>query len=179
MDESEFLTLLDRFKNPLYGFARRRLYRPEDAEDVLADTVLAAWEQRGNFRAGTQFHAWIFTILLNKIYSANRRKRLEEKLPETVSAPVPSSEEQISAETAALAGNADPMLENCGDELRRALDGLNEHERETLLLFGLAELSYAEIACAMDVPEGTVLTRLSRARAKLRARLADLQRARK
>jgi RNA polymerase sigma-70 factor (ECF subfamily) len=178
MDESEFLSLLDRYKNPLYGFARRRLYKPGDAEDVLADTVLSAWEQRANFRPGTQFHAWIFTILLNKIYSANRRKRLEEKLPETLSARAPASEEQLGVEIAALAGNAIPMLDHCGDELRRALDSLNESERETLLLFGLAELSYAEIAHVMNVPEGTVLTRLSRARAKLRLRLAELQPAR-
>ncbi|HLX62674.1 MAG TPA: RNA polymerase sigma factor [Planctomycetota bacterium] len=175
MDESEFLSLLDRYKNPLFGFARRRLYKSDDAEDVLSDTILAAWEQRANFRPGTQFHAWIFTILLNKIYSANRRKRLEEKLPETIDARPPASEEQLSVEIAALAGNAIPMLDHCSDELRRAMDALNEHERETLLLFCLGELSYAEIAHAMNVPEGTVLTRLSRARAKLRLRLAELQ----
>src|SRR5205085_2793849 len=106
-------------------------------------------------------------------FTANRRKKLEDKLPEmtTLAASTPAAENQFDEEAAAYSGDPERLLENCGDELRHAFEALNETERETLLLFSLAELSYAEIAKVTEAPEATVLTRLSRARSKLRSRL--------
>jgi RNA polymerase sigma-70 factor (ECF subfamily) len=164
LDETVFLAELEALKKPLYNFARHNLYTEGDEDDVFSEAVLTAWERRQDFVPGTSFKSWIYRILLNKIYSANRRRTLEARARSAI-ALAPAVPNPMTPE------NSDLSLEQCGDELRAAVLGLNETEREAFLMLALAGMTYAEIAAATDAPEGTVLTRLARARAKLRERL--------
>ena len=172
MTEEQFLTELEPLKDRLYNFARRHLFRQDDADDVFSEAVLSAWAQRDRYRLGTNFKVWIYRILLNKVYTANRRRMLDAKLdPAPVAA---ENENGREIEARAMEGDLEPLLQTCGDELRRAVNALNESERETFLLLSLADMSYAEIAAVTNAPEATVLTRLARARRKLREQLLRL-----
>lgn len=169
MTDEEFLAEVEQAKKRLYGFARRNLYSQNEVEDVFSEAILSAWSQRAQFEPGSSFSAWIFRILLNKIYIANRRIALSNKAV--------AHFQSLGSEVSSQGGfelEAHPLekaLEGCEDGLKRALMRLNETERESFLLLTLGGLSYAEIAAATGAPVTTVITRLSRARTKLRLML--------
>jgi len=168
MEEARFLSELEQLKKKLFNFARRSLYNPAEAEDVLSEAVLSAWTERERFADGTNFSAWIFQILLNKIYAANRRSTLSanasrQQARETSMTPTDSIES-----VDVLLRDPAAVLDRCSDDLKRALAALNESEREAFLLLSLGEMSYAEIATLTSSPLGTVVTRLTRARLKMR-----------
>lgn len=173
LGESAFLEQLEMLKDGLYRFARRHLNFPSDIDDVFGDAVLAAWTQRGQFAEGTSFRAWIYRILLNKIYVANRRRALERKAARDPGLQPGETEPDEEPAYAVFGERLDDVLERCEDDLRAAILRLNEKEREVFLLLSLGQLSYAEIAAATESPKGTVITRLTRARAKLRAALTQ------
>lgn len=172
LNEDDFLSEVEDSRKRLYNFARRHLSRPEDTDDVFSEAILIAWSQRSKFEAGTSFRGWIFKILLNKIYVANRRRRLDMKAARASNRDgvVPPTD-PTSVDLEPFQNNLGKVLDECGDELRGALLKLNETEREAFLLLSLGGLSYAEIASVTSAPIGTVVTRLMRARAKLRASL--------
>jgi len=170
LSQEEFMAQLEALKDALFRFARRNLNVISEVDDVFSEAVLSAWKQRDQFQTGTSFRAWMFRILLNKIYVANRRRALEKK---AVQDPRLQRDETVETEPNYDVFNErlGDCLEQCEDDLREAILRLNEKEREAFLLLSLGELSYAEIAAATDAPEGTVITRLTRARAKLREAL--------
>jgi RNA polymerase sigma-70 factor (ECF subfamily) len=145
-----------------------RLTRHEpDAEDLVQETVVRALERRTQFRPGTNLRAWLFTIQRSIFINAYRRRRQVAWLGSLEdeelygSAGVPSG---ISAEEA--------MLEDWMDEdLRAALAALPEHYRGAVLLRDVAQWSYAQVAARLDLPQGTVMSRLHRGRTLLRKAL--------
>ncbi|MCZ7646189.1 MAG: RNA polymerase sigma factor [Planctomycetota bacterium] len=159
----EFLAQVAGLSKQIFSYARRSLFDPAEAEDVLADAVLAAWSERNAFQAGSSFKSWMYRIVLNKIYATNRRHMLAAKASTRI-----AREGKRGTESAAAPNDAD-----CSDEMKRALGRLNEAEREAFLLLSLGGLSYAEISQATNAPVTTVITRLGRARSKLKACLHD------
>lgn len=147
----------------LYGFALRLTKRPSDADDLVQETYLRAFRFAHRFEPGTHLRAWLFQILRNTFLTFYRRethqpvlldKELEEGLDEGgTEAP-------------------DPAVVTVLD-LERALAELPEEFRSVLLLADLEGLALQEIAQIMDIPVGTVKSRLFRARRMVRRRLAD------
>ncbi|MGE4159644.1 MAG: RNA polymerase sigma factor [Planctomycetota bacterium] len=174
MDETHFLQLLEDIKDRLYNYARKMLYSAADADDVFSDAVLSMWEQRANFTLGTNFKAWAFKVLLNKIYNCNRKANLARGY---VQANAPSDEDEYAQPDSRQAEDIlrDPStwMEFCHDDVKRAFDLLNPSEKETLLLQVVGDLSYAEIAATTGAPEPTVMTRLARAKKKMRLALSN------
>ena len=173
ISDDQFLAGLDDVKNQLYRFARGALYSKNDADDVFAEAVLSAWECREQFVEGSNFRAWLYQILINKIYSTNRRRLLDAEVVDKKKPNSPAAQreteppltiERILSESHL----ATFMAENFEDDLQRALLTLNETERDTFLLLSLGGCSYSEIASITRAPIGTVVTRLTRARVKLR-----------
>lgn len=155
----EFLVQVAGLSKQMSNYARRSLFDPKEAEDVLADAVLAAWSERNAFQAGSNFKSWMYRILLNKIYATNRRYVLAAK-----------ASKRIAREgKRGMESDATPNDSECSDEMKRALARLNEAEREAFLLLSLVGLSYAEISQVTNAPVTTVITRLGRARSKLKA----------
>lgn len=144
--------------------------RQADAEDILQDSLLRAFEHRDELREIGACRSWLFTILarthLNRVRSQRRRHELlEADLPEQAFEAALadwSREEPISAAGDSLARRED---------VRRALDSLDRPLRLVLLLADAEEFSHREIAVMLDIPEGTVASRLFRARRALRDRL--------
>jgi RNA polymerase sigma-70 factor, ECF subfamily len=165
--EREALACLDS----LYGTALRLTANPADAEDLVQDTYLKAFRSAGQFQAGTNLKAWLFTILHNTFL--NRRRR-------AVKEPVGVDAEVIErAAEAAGAGGPTPeqllLRKTLDADLESALAALPEAFRQAVWLRDVEEFSYAEIATMLGIPIGTVMSRISRGRRMLYERLAGAE----
>jgi RNA polymerase sigma-70 factor (ECF subfamily) len=149
----------------LYNFALRLTKRPPDADDLVQETYLRAFRFAHRFEPGTHLRAWLFQILRNTFLTFYRRETHQPVL-------LDSDAEDGAAEPAAGDAGADPAVVTALD-LERALGELPEEFRSVLLLADLEGLALQEIGHVMDIPVGTVKSRLFRARRMVRRRLAD------
>ena len=162
--EAEALPHLDA----LYAFALKLARSRDDAEDLVSDTVLRAFERWDQYHLGTNIRAWLFTILYHVFVSRKRRVDARE-------VHAPDDSDGWSAFDAV--GDVDPegrfYDSFLDDEITRAIDALPGEYRAAVVLSDLHELRYAEIAEILGVPEGTVKSRLFRGRRILQKKLVD------
>jgi RNA polymerase sigma-70 factor (ECF subfamily) len=159
--ETEALSYL----NPLYSTALRLTANPADAEDLVQETYLKAFRSSGQFEPGTNLKAWLFTILHNTFLNSRRHAGRESIATESDDLEqVPQPEDTENPEQILLRKTLD-------GELKAALDGLPAIFREAVWLRDVEDFSYAEIARILQVPIGTVMSRISRGRRLLHARL--------
>jgi RNA polymerase sigma-70 factor, ECF subfamily len=158
LTQAEFNRLVVEHGDVLYRMAYRLMGNAHDAEDVVQDTFRSVWKSRERFEHGRGDRAWLTSILRRR--SADRWRKcdyreqtLGDDLPEPVDRP------------------ALPNTDDYDDEMQRALAQLHGDLRETLLLVVVGELTHQETADLLDVPLGTVLSRVSRARRQLREHL--------
>lgn len=139
--------------------------QPADAEDLVQDTLLRAWRSIDTFD-GRHPRAWLLTILRNTHINRNRRRRPEllDDPDRSAARPPPEAARQPSAEEQVLRSAFDATVD-------AALAELPEVFRVALLLVDVDGLTYAEAASVLGVPEGTVMSRLHRARRRVRDRL--------
>ena len=165
----DVLPLVDQ----LYRAALRYTRRPADAEDLVQETMVKAYTGFHLFRDGTNVRAWLFRILTNTWISSYRtaQRRPDEVLAADVSDSWPSAPRNQSAELAVLEAMGD-------DDVRDALQALPEGQRLVVYYADVEGLRYKEIASILEVPLGTVMSRLHRGRANLRALLMDVATAR-
>jgi RNA polymerase sigma-70 factor (ECF subfamily) len=151
-----------------YNLARWLLRHEHDAEDAVQDAFLRAHQAFGRFRGGDG-RAWLLTVVRNVCYSRLRESR-RMALPETFDDELHSSTDAF-AET-----NATAWTETKSEQLQQALERLAPEFREVIVLHELEGLAYREIAAIAEIPLGTVMSRLARAREKLQAELRAPQR---
>ncbi len=142
------------------AFSRSLTGNEAAADDLTQDALVKAWRARERFRAGTNFRAWVFTIVRNQFYSDQRRSWRqapwdEEKAKRTLSGPQ----------------GLDSMM--ALDELRRALIELPDDQREAIVLVGAGGFAYEEAAQICGCAVGTIKSRVSRARKALAAMLEE------
>ncbi|MGH2705395.1 MAG: sigma-70 family RNA polymerase sigma factor [Actinomycetota bacterium] len=164
------------FAAALYGAALRLSRNPADAEDLVQETFLRAFRARHTFQPGTNLKAWLFRILTNLYRSAYRRDRSRPS-----SVPADDVEEfdlyrAIVREHPEAAESAESaVLDSLVDEeVTDALSELPERFRSPVLLADVEGFSYREIADILDVPMGTVMSRLHRGRKSLQRALWDV-----
>lgn len=154
----------------LYRTALRITGRDAAAEDAVQETYLRAWRFYPQYKEGTNFKAWIFTILSSVVINTGRR---ESRAP--VATDWSEGEPEASQEVQYLsADDLDGIGQRVGDTAREALHKMPADLRIVFLLSSVDELSYKEISEAVDIPMGTVMSRLFRARAFLRKELTDV-----
>jgi RNA polymerase sigma-70 factor (ECF subfamily) len=154
-----------RYLESLYATALRLTRNRADAEDLVQDTVVKALRFSDRFERGTNLRAWLSTILHN-----TWRNRLRDSGREAVEVDSTRLEElESSAESPSASETPeDLLLRNTLDaDLRAALDELPEIFRQAVWMRDVEEFSYAEIARMLDVPIGTVMSRISRGRRML------------
>jgi RNA polymerase sigma-70 factor (ECF subfamily) len=160
--EREALQHLDA----LYSFGLKLTHSPDDAEDLVSDTMLRALERWEQYRLGTNMRAWLFTILYHAFVSRKRRIDAREVQP------LDDADGWSGYEAV---GEADPegrfYDSFLDDEITRAIDALPGEYREAVILSDIHELRYAEIAEVLGIPEGTVKSRLFRGRRILQKKL--------
>ena len=185
----EFEAHLEPLLDTLFGAALRLTRSRADAEDVVQESVMRAWRSFAQFERGSHFKAWILKILTNTFLT---RVRTAKRRPATV--PFAEGEDPATGDEdrGAAGASSEDLPEEAGDvrawerlygrvvddELKGALDRLPDEFRAPLLLSTLGELSYKEIADALELPIGTVMSRLFRARGRLREQLTDYARGR-
>ena len=151
----------------LYRTALRLTRVAADAEDLVQDTYLKAFRAADSFEPGTNLRAWLFTILHN-----TARNRVRDRAREPVT---PDSEavERAADVTAGRGENPETLLlrDALGQEMQAAIDDLPDVFRTAVWLRDVEEFSYAEIAAMLDIPAGTVMSRISRGRRMLFERL--------
>jgi RNA polymerase sigma-70 factor, ECF subfamily len=151
----------------LYGTAMRLTRRPADAEDLVQDTYLKAFRSAAQFERGTNLKAWLFTILHNTFRNMRRH---DGRSPIDVDSEVV---EQAAGDPVRDFSPEELLTRASLDaDLQAALDSLPEAFRQAVWLRDVEELTYAEIAGILDVPIGTVMSRISRGRRSLFERLA-------
>lgn len=161
MEETAFKQLVDAWYEPLYRFAYSLAKRPEEASDLTQQTFYR-WARKGHtLRDAAKAKSWLFTTLYREFLDQRRRKQMDslEDLPPTKQDPVDLSASDVDAMDHQI------VLET--------LQSIDETFRAPLTLFYLKDLSYQEIADVLDVPIGTVMSRLSRAKKRLREALAE------
>ncbi len=159
----QFEELSLRHMNGLYNLALHLTRRSSDAEDLVQETYLNGFEGFDKFRPGTNFKAWIFTILkntfINQYYKNKSRTHVDLESVEPILGTSPADD----------ALNA--RIDTSGDVFRTALSGISDCARTMLVLAYVEGFTYREIAQIMDCPLGTVMSRLYRARRYLRDQL--------
>ena len=164
--DERFLALLRPIERELETYARRMLWEPQAVRDALQNAVLRAFRAFDRYHEDASFRAWMFRILTNEIFTLNRghsrRAKLEFQL---------DPEELAALPGAVLEADAAAWPEALDDRLVAALRTLPEHERAVLLLRAIGGLAYDEMAAALEMPLGSVMGYLSRARKKMRAAL--------
>ena len=152
-----FRELFERYRDPLYGFFRRRLEHPARAEELAQECFLALVRNVARYEPRAGFRSYLYGIAINLI-SAERRKAGRE------------IEQSDEMDRAAAEADRDTAL-----WVRRALEQLEKTDREILMLREYEQLSYSEIAGVLRLPLNTVRSRLFRARMALKEKLMPVQ----
>src|ERR1700689_332756 len=151
--------------DPLYNFARWLVRNSNDAEDLVQETYLKALRSFASFQPGTNFRAWMFRILRNAFLSSC--SKLDRRMTVAMDSEEDGPELAVDTETPETI-----LMNRCNSQLvRRAIDDLPVHYRETLLLCEVEKMSYQEIGEILSIPIGTVMSRLARARKSVRESL--------
>ena len=158
---SDFNRLLEKQIPLLRRYARALTRNIERADDLVQDTLVRALVKQHLWQAGTNLRAWLFTLMHNQNVNNARHSIREGQMVD------------VEAMANVLAATTDPTASRQLCELDRALSHLAQEQRQVILLVGLEEFSYIEAAAILNVPVGTVRSRLSRGRDHLR-RLLDM-----
>ncbi len=171
--QHRFADLVNRYQSQIVNYVCRMLGNYEDAVDLSQDVFLKAYSGLGSYRPQYPFPAWLFRIARNAAIDEIRKRRLL-----TVSLDAPVEFEDGTAGREVESPGRDPQDSYLGVEfagrISSAIDGLPEKYREPIILRHAADLSYEEIAETLELPIGTVKTRIFRARDALRRSLGDL-----
>jgi RNA polymerase sigma-70 factor (ECF subfamily) len=165
------------FVDALYNTAYRMTRNAEDAEDLVQETYLKAYRYYDKFEEGTNFKAWLFKIMKNTFINNYRKKQQAPALSDFAEIEE-SFETQVNEDNARQIKNPEEeLLENVLDEdVQHALDKLPPDYRMVVILADLEGFSYKEIAEILEVPVGTVMSRLYRGRRLLEAAMLDFAR---
>lgn len=165
----------------LYTAALRMTRNPADAEDLVQETYLKAYRAFGSFTEGTNLKAWLYRILTNtyiNIYRAKKRRPDESDIDDLENFYLYRRLGGLEGATAGRSAE-DEVLEHFTEtEVKEAIEALPEQFRMAVLLGDVEGFSYKEIAEILDVPIGTVMSRLHRGRRALQKRLYDFGRQR-
>ncbi len=175
-DQADFAAQAMEHMSSLYSGALRMTRNPADAEDLVQETYLKAYRGFGGFQEGTNLKAWLYRILTNTFintYRAKKRRPDESDLDEVEDLYL---YRRLGGLEAAEVGRSaeDELLDHVTDtEVKEAIESLPEQFRVAVLLADVEGFSYKEIAEILDIPIGTVMSRLHRGRKGLQKRLYE------
>lgn len=175
-ERDAFRVLVARYQERAYRLALRVLRDEEEARDAVQEAFLKAYGALDRFEARSRFYTWLYRLVMNQCIDQRRRDRSDRhELYQEEGASAGRSASRAAPET--LGVRFAPAAEAMDKELRRhlleAIDALPEAARATLLLREAEGLSYGEIAESLDIPKGTVMSRLYYARRQVQRRLIE------
>ena len=162
----------------LYAGAMRLTRNPSDAEDLLQEAYLRAYRGFGSFEEGTNLRAWLYRILTNAYINTYRKRQREPQTISSDDAPEWYLYDQLSEDGREPSAETEVLESLPDEEVQEALAELPEQFRMAVLLADVEGFSYKEIAEILEIPIGTVMSRLHRGRRALEKRLWDVVRER-
>lgn len=159
-DQEAFNPLVERYKLPLYKVMYRMVYNRDDAEDLVEEAFIKAFRSLKKFETGRPFYAWICRIAVNNAINYLRKERRAQVQPL----------EFVEHRLAAKKGDPVKMTAQkvLQEKIAASMARLPEDDRTILILRVDEEFSYEEISKILNIPRGTVMSRLARARQRLR-----------
>ncbi|MFQ5962728.1 MAG: sigma-70 family RNA polymerase sigma factor [Candidatus Scalinduaceae bacterium] len=185
-----FIELLDPHKDTLYRVCKKLIINGNDIEDALQTTIISAYKSFDRFEEGSNFKAWIFKFLINTLFNFNKKysrlsafETYHEEVLDTAQTSCTEHKdvnlfEMLEKENIyhEILKNPLKLFENIDGPMKESLLRLKTAERTVFLLRSLTDLSYKEMSNVLEIPIGTVMSHLYRARAKLRESLCDYAR---
>jgi RNA polymerase sigma-70 factor (ECF subfamily) len=175
-DQADFAEQAMEFMPALYSAALRMSRNRSDAEDLVQETYLKAYRSFGGFEQGTNLRAWLYRILTNTFintYRSKKRRPAETELDEGEDLHLFRRLGGLEAVLAARSAEDELMDWFTDAEVKNALEALPESFRIPVLLADVEGFSYKEIAEMLDIPIGTVMSRLHRGRKSLQKQLYE------
>jgi RNA polymerase sigma-70 factor (ECF subfamily) len=175
-DQATFTDQAMPFMSSLYSAALRMTRNPADAEDLVQEAYLRAYRGFGGFTEGTNLKAWLYRILTNTFinsYRAKQRRPIESDLEDVEDLYLYHRVRDANGAGLGQSAEDDLMSRLADGEVVSALESLPEEFRIAVLLADMEGFSYKEIAEIMDIPIGTVMSRLHRGRKALQKRLYE------
>src|SRR5579875_373886 len=176
-DQATFSEQALQYMGSLYTAALRMTRNPADAEDLVQETYLKAYRAFGGFKEGTNLKAWLYKILTNTFinsYRARQRRPEQTELDEVEDLYLFRRLGGLEAVAAGRSAEEEVLDRFTDDDVKAALEALPEAFRMAVLLADVEGFSYKEIAEILDIPIGTVMSRLHRGRKALQKVLHDL-----
>jgi RNA polymerase sigma-70 factor (ECF subfamily) len=175
-DQAQFADLTMEYMGSLYSAALRMTRNPADAEDLVQETYLKAYRAFGSFREGTNLKAWLYRILTNTFINSYRARKRRPEQTDIDDVEDLYLYRRLGGLEAVNAGRSpeEEVLEHFTEaEVKDAVEALPEQFRLAVLLADVEGFSYKEIAEILDIPIGTVMSRLHRGRKALQKTLHD------
>ena len=166
-DQKAFGELVRRYQRAIHRLAWSLTRSDSDADDLAQETFVRAWGAIGRFELGQPLYPWLARIVTNQAFSLFRHRR---RRPEISIEPLVEAGQQWGVEDDPAAHTADSERDA---KLRAGFAALSLEHQAVLALRAVQDLSYEEIASALNIPIGTVMSRLSRARGELKRHLAE------
>ena len=175
-NQAEFADLAMEYMPALYSAALRMTRNPSDAEDLVQETYLKAYRAFGGFEAGSNLKAWLYRILTNTYINTYRAKKRRPEIADVEDVEDLYLYRRLSGDQPTGLGRSaeDVALDRfTDDDVKSAIESLPDSFRIAVLLADVEGFSYKEIAEIMDVPIGTVMSRLHRGRRALQKALGE------
>lgn len=159
-DRNAFEQLISPYSAALYNYIAFRVSNDADADDIIQETMLSIWRSIASYNYKSSFKTWAFSIAIRRLIDFYRKNGGNENLPLTDFENVFKAKDNISESIERM-------------DVERALSNLNSKESELVYLVFYAQLSYTEVSAVLDIPVGTVKSRMSGIKAKLKNLLSQ------
>jgi RNA polymerase sigma-70 factor (ECF subfamily) len=170
-DRAAFQALFQKYHRRVYAVALGVVKRPEDAMDVVQDAFIKVHKHLGTFQGASSFYTWLYRIVMNLGIDHVRRSRKVVEWGDDV----PLDQAVGDGSMVPKVSDANPsrtlVRRELSDKIRQALETLPEYHRAVILLREVEGMSYEEIADVLEVPKGTIMSRLFHARRKMQDQL--------
>ena len=171
-DEQSYVELVNRYRNRLINFVYQFLGDIEESEDIVQETMLKLYEKKHYYRQIAKFSTWIYTIARN-LANTELRKKKRRKI--TLLSQMTRDERDYELPAIQPDTGQDIQREYDAKRIQFAIKALPEHFKTVIILRDLQGFSYEDICSIIDVPIGTVKSRINRARLQLQTELKDLR----
>ncbi len=170
-----FDQLVHLYERRIYNFALRLSSNPDDAEDITQEVFIRVYNAIGNFRGDSHFSTWVFRIAHNVFL--DMRKKVKAHPQTSLQEVVELDESEVTRQVEDTGPRPDQLAESSElhDILQQAIDSLPDYQKTMVILYHTQNKSYEEIAEIMNLPIGTVKSRLNRARIALKSKLVPLR----
>src|SRR5215468_4187011 len=174
-DREAFRALVERHERKAYAVALGMVKHPDDARDIVQEAFLKVWRSLGAFEGQSAFYTWLYRIVANLCIDHLRKGKAhveydDQRVHEEDQV---AGDDNILPQTAGLHPGRALESKELGAALERALETLSPNHRAVLLMREVEGLSYREMAAAMGVSEGTIMSRLFHARKKMQSALVE------